>query len=190
MKKHLLLFLFVLNFFASNAQEQDSISNLKATVYFSRANSLGFLINFTFFDKEKAIGRFDGVKYLKYECEPGEHLFWARSENKSFVEANLIAGQTYLIDVVPQMGGIKAAVKLVPVDVNNYKLKPIQKLFASKKAEYFSEIDLQNLQNEMQEVIERGMEKYNEMKSSGKQIPKLLPEMTVQKEDLIYVKKK
>lgn len=185
----LLLFLFIL-VLASKAQEQDSLTNPKATVYFTRASGLGTLINFTFFDGEKAIGRFNGGKYMKYECEPGEHLFWARSENKSFVEAELLAGETYIIDVIPQMGAIKASVVLVPVDKNNYKLKPIQKLLASRKAEYFSDIELENLQNEMKEVIERGLEKYHENKNSGHKISKLLPEMTVQKSDLIFVKKK
>ncbi|MDX1315030.1 MAG: hypothetical protein R3356_05960, partial [Eudoraea sp.] len=95
--------------------QDNSESNDKATVYFTRASGLGALINFTYFDGEKAIGKFNGPKYMKYECDPGKHLFWARSENKSFVEAELQAGKVYLIDVLPRMGGLKASVKLVPV---------------------------------------------------------------------------
>jgi len=189
MKNYFLLFSLFILVLASKAQEQDSLVNPKATVYFTRASSLGVLINFTIFDGDKAIGRFNGGKYMKYECEPGKHLFWARSENKSFVEAELLAGERYIIDVIPKMGAIKASVELVPVDKNNYKLKPIQKLLANKRAEYFSETDLENLQKEMEDVIKRGLEKYNENKNSKHKISKLLPEMTIQQSDLIFVRK-
>ncbi len=40
-------------------------------------------------------------KYFKLEVEPGEHIIWARAENRSFVHANLQAGETYLIDARP-----------------------------------------------------------------------------------------
>ena len=171
------------------SQETETNNQDKATVYFTRASGLGALINFTYFDGDKAIGKFNGPKYLKYVCEPGKHLFWARSENKSFVEADLKSGEIYIIDVLPQMGGLKASVKLVPVDKNKYKLKRIQKLVSKRDGESFSEAELNELQNEMAEVIARGMEKYNDLKAKGKSIEQLNPEMTVNANDLIFVKK-
>lgn len=171
------------------SQETEIKTDELATVYFVRANAMGGLINFTYFDGEQVIGRFNGPKYMVYKCKPGEHLFWARSENKSFVEANLEAGKTYLIDVVPKMGGLKASVKLVPVDVNDYKMKRIQKIVTKKDSEMFTEEELASLQEEMTEIIARGMEKYKDFKEKDKEILQLSPTMTITEEDLIFVKK-
>ena len=126
MKKTLSLLLILSHSVLLNSQNLDSIPEDKSIVYFVRAKPLGILYNFTYFDGEKSIGRFNGLKYMKYECDPGKHLFWARSENKSYVEADLKPGKTYIIEAIPRMGGIKPSVKLVPVDKNDYKLKKIQ----------------------------------------------------------------
>ncbi|GAA4276735.1 hypothetical protein [Aquimarina mytili] len=178
------------------SQSVDSPSEEKTIVYFTRASTLGALINFTYFDGEKPIGRFNGYKYMKYECSPGEHLFWARSENKSFVEANLEAGKIYLIDVIPQIGGIKAAVKLIPVDINKYRkkykyrLKRIQKLISKREPISFDENELEELKEKMTDVVTRGLKKHSQMEKRNLEVLVLSPELTVTKEDLIFVKKK
>jgi len=187
--KNIVLLLLAFQSIIIYSQNIESTQTEKSVVYFTRANAVGALINFTYFDGEKVIGRFNGPKYLRYECNPGKHLFWARSENKSFVEANLISGKIYIINVIPKMGAIKASVKLVPVDKKNYKLKRIQKLLSKRETEIFSESELNQLQNEMSEIILRGMERYKKMKEKGKKILKLSPEMTVDQKDLIFVKR-
>lgn len=189
MKKTLCIFLILFQSIILYSQNEEITSNETATVYFVRASGLGALINFTFFDGEKVIGKFNGPKYMKYECAPGEHLFWARSENRSFVEANLVAGKIYLIDVVPRMGGLKASVKLVPVDKNDYKMKHIQKLVTKKDPQVFSETELNEFQMNAVEIIVRGMEKYHEDKAKEKDILMLKPEMTITEEDLVFSKK-
>ncbi len=190
MKRTLILLLILLQSLFLFSQDFDSNSKDKSTVYFVRASGLGALINFTYFDGEKPIGRFNGPKYMKYECDPGKHLFWARSENKSFVEANLKAGGIYLIDVLPTMGGLKAGVILIPVDKNNHRLKAIQKLVTKRESESFDGLKLNDLQNKMSKVIVRGMKKYNRIKDKGGKVPQLTSEMTVNEEDLVFVKKK
>ncbi len=157
----------------------------KAVVYFVRSSSLGFAINFTYFDGTAVIGQFNGTKYLRYECEPGEHLFWARSENKDFVKANLEAGKIYVIDVIPLMGAIKAAVELVPINSADYNLKRTQKLLAKRPSESFSKEELDRLQIRMADVIERGMKKYEKIK--GTEVT--LGEYTFEPEQLVFVKK-
>jgi len=190
MKRTISLLLILLpSLFLFSQSTTDSNPKGKSTVYFTRAKSSGFLINFTYFDGEKSIGKFNGLKYMKYECDPGKHLFWARSENKSFVEADLKPGGIYIIDVIPRIGGIKPSVKLMPVDKNDYKLKKIQKLVSGQGPQMFDESQLTELQNEMSEVITRGMEKYKQLKEKGKKILQLKPEMTVTEEDLIFKKK-
>ncbi|NER10780.1 hypothetical protein SAMN06265375_102239 [Muriicola jejuensis] len=185
MKKISLLFAF----FIQTTLLFSQASPEKSIVYFTRANSLGALINFTYFDGDKAIGKFNGMGYFIYECEPGEHLFWARSENKSFVQAELEPGKTYLIDVQPRMGGLKASVKLVPVDISEHKMKPIQRLVTKREPIEFSEEELAKIQQDMAEVIGRGMENYDKMLEKEKDIEQLTPEMTITEADLVFEKK-
>jgi hypothetical protein len=189
MKKVIFILLLLLAAVVLMSQPQE-VAEGKSVVYFVRATSFGALINFTYFDGEKVIGRFNGPKYMRYECEPGEHLFWARSENKSFVEADLEAGRIYILDATVKMGGLKAAVELVPVDTKNYNMKRIQKLLAKKDPERFSGGELYSLQEEMKGVIERGMEKYALLKQEGRPVYKLNREMYAEPSDLIYQKKK
>ena len=147
------------------------------------------MINFALFDGEQVIGRINGMKYMRYDCDPGKHLFWARSENKSFVEAELEPGKTYLIDVIPQMGGIKAGVALMPVDKSNYKLKRIQKLVSKKEPVSFDANEFAKLQSKFTDVIERGMSRYEKRKAKDGTIRILSSDMTIDHQDLVFVKK-
>ena len=189
MGKNILLLCFA--FFGSIgfAQTIPEVPSDKAVVYFVRPNGLGALVNFTYFDGDTVIGRFNAPKYLRYECEPGEHLFWARSENTSYIEATLSAGKMYLIEAVPQMGGLKAAVKLVPVDVTTHKMKPIQKLLAKRDSEMFSTAELSALADKKDRVKDRASEKYQDIKDRGKNIAQLTEGMTFTHEDLVLEKK-
>ncbi|WP_222983113.1 hypothetical protein [Flagellimonas meishanensis] len=178
----LLLLLFIT--INVDAQHEVHPSKDKAVVYFVRSKSMGTLINFTYFDGDKVIGKFNGRNYFRYECEPGKHLFWARSENKSFVEAELEANKIYMLEAIPRMGGVKAAVKLVPVDIGKHKMKNIKKLFENKEPLIFEMDEIVNTQSEMSEVIARAMEKYDKDKDAGKSIPKLDSQMYITREDL------
>ena len=171
---------------SSRAQTIEPAPADKAVVYFARASDLGALINFTFFDSTQVIGRFNGYKYMRYECAPGEHLFWARSENKDFVRAKLEAGKIYIIDVVPQMGAVKAAVRMYPVNSKAYRLRPILRLFSKRDAVTFSESELERIQLKMGESIERGMERADKLGDNMK----FLGGTTFQPEELVFVKKK
>ena len=185
-----ILFLIILGAITTMVNGQDETNaDEKATVYFVRASSLGAVINFALFDGEQVIGRLNGMKYMRYECDPGKHLFWARSENKSFVEAELEPGKTYLIDVIPQMGGIKAGVALMPVDKSNYKLKRIQKLVSKKEPVSFDANELAKLQSKFTDVIERGMSRYEKRKAKDGTIRILSSDMTIDHQDLVFVKK-
>lgn len=186
MKNLLFGILFFIPFY-SLSQDIAPAPSDKAVVYFARAYSTGSMINFTYFDSTKVIGKFNGPKYMRYECEPGEHLFWARSENRDFLRANLEAGKIYIIEVIPMMGAIKAAVRLVPVNSPDYKLKRIQKLLARKSAVTFSQAELDAHQHVMNDVMERGMNKMTTMEYEA--LP-VLGAYSVTPEQLKYVKKK
>ncbi len=150
----------------------------KAVIYFTRTSTLGFAINFSYFDSTKVIGVFNGPKYIRYECEPGTHLFWARSENRDFVEAEVEAGKIYFIEALVKMGAVKAGVELQPIDPADTKsMNKIFKLLNKKPAESFTSQELQAEEARLQDAIIRGMEKYAEEKKKGKAIPQLKSSM-------------
>jgi hypothetical protein len=169
MKKSIVI--LIITFFNSlilTAQVIKPAPEGKAVVYFVRTSALGLAIKFTYLDSTKIIGRFNGPKYIRYECSPGKHLFWARSENRDFVEAELEAGKIYFLWAVPQMGLVKAAVELLPVDPRDEStMKKIIKLLTRKEGEVFSEQELDYDTEDLKNAITRGMEKYTEEVKKG-----------------------
>lgn len=179
MRNQLLLIIpFFFVALSSFGQNIDPAPADKAVVYFTRTSSLGLAINFSYFDSITLIGVFNGPKYIRYECEPGRHIFWARSENKDFVEANIEAGKIYFIEAVPLMGAIKAGVDLQPVYPDDTKMmKRILKLMEKRYSESFSVEELQSETIRLQDAITRGMAKYIDEKKKGSYIPQLMKEM-------------
>lgn len=111
MKKIQILVLAFLLLFSSaqlQAQSLATPSEGKALVYFIRSAGTGALVNFKYFDGEKYLGKFSGMNYFLYECDPGEHVFWVTSENRQFIEADLLPNKVYMVEVIPTTGAIKA----------------------------------------------------------------------------------
>jgi len=162
----------------SYAQEIPPAPADKAVVYFARTTSFGALINFSYFDSTTFIGKRSGPNYIRYECAPGKHLFWARSENKDFIEADLEAGKIYLIQVDVAMGGIKAQVGLTPIDKKDPdRLKKVLKLLSKKQPEVITAQERAKDGEAMKDVIERGMAKYADDKKHGVAFTQLTKEM-------------
>ena len=146
----------------------------KAVVYFVRASSTGFAINFSYFDSDKLFGLFAGKGYIRYECSPGTHIFWARSENKDFVEAEVEAGKIYFIEAIVQMGWVKAQVRLQPLDPNNKKkMKGILKVINKIPPDSMTEEELKVESVNFKDVIDRGLIKYKEAKEKGESFNRL-----------------
>jgi hypothetical protein len=140
----------------------------KAVIYFVRPSSYGFAINFSYFDSTRLIGKFNGPKYIRYECEPGTHLFWARSENKDFIDAEVDAGRIYFIEAKPHTGALKAEVELLPVDPEDSKtMKKVMELINKKPSESFSAEELKKETEELLDVIAKGMAQYLKGKEKG-----------------------
>ena len=183
------LFLFILAFSSMIARAQpETTPKEKATVYFVRSNMWGALYNFTFFDGDKLIGKLPGKAYLTYECEPGKHLFWARSENRSFVEAELEAGKTYLIDAISKLGVFISRVRLVPVYKDVYDLKSIQKIVSNKDPKVIKPTKLAFIQQNTK-AIPDAIRAYDYRNRHRKNVVRLTPHMTITPEDLVYTKK-
>jgi hypothetical protein len=164
------------------SQNFPSAPENKAVVYFFRTSASGSAINFTYLDSIRVIGKFSGQNYFRYECDPGLHLLWARSENRDFIEANFEAGKIYLIDAVPRIGAIKAAVALEPTAWHDSKrMEKISKLMEKKPARTWTSQELDALTKDFADPIARGIEKYKEDKALGKAFTKILPGMNYPK---------
>jgi hypothetical protein len=188
--KKIVVILFLLISICIQAQELKKPSEGKSMVYFTRIDGMGFLINFKYFDGEKYLGKFNYGKYLAYECEPGKHLFWAKSENSHFVEAELEPNKIYVLDSEPQMGAFKAGVKLVPFNNNptsyknekkyNRKKTKMLESITSGKLYTISKEDIEESEKDLQDLIKRILEKYNKKKSENEEITQLPKEMFVE----------
>ncbi|MCH2231735.1 MAG: UvrB/UvrC motif-containing protein [Crocinitomicaceae bacterium] len=87
----------------------------KAVVYMTRVSGLGFAVDFKYFLEDQFIGKSKGVSYIRYEVDPGSHLFWAAGENQSFITLDAQAGKTYIIYIDVKMGAFSAQVNLTKV---------------------------------------------------------------------------
>ncbi len=164
--------------FLCNAQGVQPAPPGKAVIYFVRPSMLGFAINFSFFDSTNMIDKFNATGYIRYECEPGNHLFWAKAENKDFIEAEVDSGKIYFVEAVPQMGAITYGVRLIPVYPNDEKrMARLIKFINKQPAVSVVDQAPAKVPQEWSDVITKGMDKFKKDKSSGKDIPRLEKEM-------------
>ncbi len=96
--------------------DMSSLDSNTALVTFIRPAFVGTAIQFRMWDSEKFIGHLSSQSYIQYKTTPGKHLFLARSENWSCVEAELEGGKSYFIIGKVRMGLLKARVALDPVN--------------------------------------------------------------------------
>ncbi|MFC1523984.1 hypothetical protein ACFL6N_04255 [Thermodesulfobacteriota bacterium] len=101
--------------------------NDKALVYFIRPVKLGFLIHAAVYDDEEFIGFVPYNQKLPYLADPGEHMFMVVSEAADFLKAELQAGKTYYIKVMPRMGAWRARFSLAPVTKADLETPRVQK---------------------------------------------------------------
>ena len=179
MKNLTLALVSLLLFSITKANEITPPSEGKAVVYFVRTSSTGILINFSYFDKDKFIGKFHGHGYFRYECEPGEHVFWAKSENRDFITANLEAGKIYFVEADAKMGGLKARVELMPVNpAQDKKLMNIIEYMVNKRdPETFTADYLQTENEKWKDDIQKGLDRYQELVTRQEKIDRLNKEM-------------
>ena len=176
--KNLKRILFVLGFFFGiisissqkiTTQEIVKPSEGKSLVYFLRTGA-GPLLNFRIYDNDKFLGALSGFKYLVYECEPGEHLFWATSENRDYIEATLEPNAVYVLNAEGQMGAFIASVGFSPLNPNEFRDKrTFYQVVKGAKKQDFIPNDIDKSEN-----IKKGLEKFKDLKSSSSKKIKVL----------------
>jgi hypothetical protein len=151
----------------------------KAAIYFTRVTVVGALIPFDFFHGDRYIGQASGKKYLRYECDPGEHLFWASSENKAFITANVEANRIYVVIVDVAMGIGIARVGLTPID-EKHKVFPRAKELVDKKPPVVVTEDHLRTENiRLADFIREKLETYEKKWKHDLEVKKLTPDMAL-----------
>ncbi|MBU8893897.1 MAG: hypothetical protein KOO66_14040 [Bacteroidales bacterium] len=157
----------------------------KAVVYFTRVTVYGKPTSFEFFHQDKYIGVFKGSQYMRYECEPGVQLFWASSENKEFITAEVEAGKTYIVMVDVIMGVMKAHVGLTPISVDNSEELERAKALINKKAETITPDDkIAKMNKKLAKFIVEKLELYESTWKNEKNFKHLSADMAIPDDQL------
>lgn len=169
---------------SDNAGFEVSDNTQKSIVYFMRRSSDALLIKFDIFDADKKIETLSFGKYIRYECDPGEHLFLAKSEVTDIMEANLEAGKIYVVDVEVHPGILFARAKLVPFSENTKnaqqkKEKILKFISKTKKALYVEEKSRSAEQKEAAYDKYKTLRKYKKNKAKNKKFTQLFEAVTL-----------
>lgn len=177
----LLIVFFISVFSLSGFSQEDKIqppSEGKAVIYFLRTKALGALMNFRLFEKGQIIAKYNGRNYVRYECDPGESIFWIKAENIDFIETELEAGKIYFVETNAVLGAFSAGVKFNLVDYSDEKqMERINKLLEEKEALTFTEEELKEEQADNKLVIQRGMATVVKKRNKGKKIKRITSDM-------------
>jgi len=157
----------------------------KAVVYFARVSSYGYAVSFEYFHNDEYIGVFKGKNYMRYECDPGKHLFWASSENKEFIEADLAAGGTYIVMVNIEMGAWKARVGLSPItDKNTEEFTRAKELIFSEPPSTTPQKKVDEMNVKLKDFIAEKLKMYDEVWKSKYNYPVITQDMAIPAESL------
>jgi len=155
----------------------------KCIVYITRRATSAMLIKFKIYDGDIFLGKIGHGKYFAYECDPGEHVFIAKGENTSYLDANLEAGKIYIMDTQVKMGVMTARVGLEPfIDKTHKKYEKERKKFlefiVKKKGEILVDSEDDDPDDGSEESTPSKMvEKFKKMKAEGKKLKTISPEM-------------
>lgn len=156
-------------------------------VYFTRVTKFGFAVSFEYFHNDKFIGVFKGQNYMRYEVDPGEHLFWVSTEDKEFVTADLKAGGVYIIIINVEMGVVKARVGLNPITVADAELFERAKELIEKKAPVVTSeevIKKTTAKLEKKNFIPEKLDLYERVWKKEKNFPHISPDMAIPADQL------
>ena len=155
--------LFVISFSATTLLSQgfEEPAAGKAVIYFARVTGYGGAATFEYFHNDQYIGAFKKKNFLRYECDPGEQLFWASSENKEFLTTNLKEGGTYIVIVDVVMGFWKAHVGLKPIDNNDMEdFERAKQLIKSKPPVKMQKAKVEKMNVKLQTFIIEELQQY------------------------------
>jgi hypothetical protein len=175
----IILIALVTGFSSINAQGFKAPAEGKSVVYFVRLTMYGAPTSFEFFHNDKYIGIFNSKNYMRYECDPGEQLLWASSENKEFVTTDLRAGGTYIILIDVIMGGFKARVGMTPISGSDERFAKVKELVISKPPVVTPQKKIDEMNKKLEKFIPETLDKYNNEWKSEKNFRHISADMAI-----------
>jgi hypothetical protein len=151
----------------------------KAVVYFARVTKYGYKVGFEYFDNDKYIGAFKDKNYMRYECDPGQQLLWASSENKEFITCDLKAGGTYIVIVDMIMGAWKGRVGFTPITADDERFMRAKELINSKPPVVTPQKKIDDMNKKLAEFIPEQLKKYNTIWKAEKNFKHISPDMAI-----------
>lgn len=139
-----------------------------ATVVFVRPSTMRPTNVVTIFDAQ---GRFLGDaqtgSHFSVKVSPGKHLFIAWAENTAPLEADLLAGRIYYVEVAPAIGALSARVHLLTISPRvgawanlPYLLADTDRLIADERS---GQAYLDSRQSDVADRVRRAWEVLNEL---------------------------
>jgi hypothetical protein len=154
----------------------------KAVVYFVSATKK--LIPFELFYNQQFIGEVEKMNYMRFECDPGQQLFWASSENKDFLNATMEAGKSYIVMVEMVSGFWRLNPRLCPIWPGHAYFDMASKLIREKAPYNIPQQEIQDRQAKMTEFIANVMVHYETEWKLTNDVKTLTGEMAIPEEDL------
>ena len=171
---------YLLGFSSISAQGFQPPSKGNAVIYFVRVSSMGNPMNFQYFHQDKYIGEFKGKNYMRYECNPGEQLLWASSENKEFMTADFREGETYIVIVDVIIGVWKAHVGLRPISVGNNEIfEKAKKLILQEPPMITPEAKIEKMNLKLKDFIAAQLKMYDEKWKNERNFKNLSADMAI-----------
>jgi hypothetical protein len=130
----------------------------RAVVYLGRMTGfVGRARPFHFFADGQYLGRVKGKNYIRYECDPGEHLFWVAAETRSFVKADLEAEKSYALFARLQAGTWSARAELQPITQGSKAWGEFSKMIRGTKPQKVDQTYIQKWETNHPDYIERAL---------------------------------
>jgi len=152
----------------------------KAVVYFTRITKYGFAITLDYFNNDKFIGAFKGQNYMRFECEPGEQIFWIYYSKKiDLIKANLKSGDSYvvIVDVRPDK------CQLTPISIDKeMEFNRTKELINKNKPVIYKESDIEKMNVKLSKRISETMNIYETQLKDESAILEITPEMAIPEE--------
>ncbi len=190
MKKFSILFMVMLMVTFANPLSSQGFqppSPGKSVVYFVRVTGQSGSYTFEFFHQDKYIAALKGKSYFRYECDPGKNLFWASTENKEFLTADLQEGGIYLVIVDVIMGFWKPHVGFTPVDESRTDLLERAKALVNKKPpEEMPQAKIDKMNKKLKKFISEELEHYEKVTKDKYHFRHIDPDMAIPLEKLNY----
>lgn len=152
----------------------------KSVIYFVSLNRMCGPYNF--FHNDQYIGGMDKKNYIRYECDPGDQLFWSSSFIKDFLPASLKEGAIYIVIIDAAKGIQNPKSRLTPISADNKLFESAAILIKEKEPYQLSEEKFEKKRNSLKDFIADMLNRYETDWKTTKQYQYISPELAIPQE--------